>query len=226
LVAEWQFSALYPLTKISECAGSQSVEWHISAAADGTLTNKADAEESSYLYWEAKALVNLKPSLTLPFDPSYVNLSPSNGVLLPFADVVPHLHTALKALSLGVEARTSFITYWLPEMMRFEHQHIAFRFIPQLEYERAAPLRVDPQPDCVTRVFWCFKGVPNDEVADGQWAAARERAATVDWPGVVGLHLRAFDACCFRVLEWCVVARSPARSWADVLHRDGMHVLN
>jgi hypothetical protein len=138
---------------------------------------------------------------------------------------VPHLHTALRALSLGIEARTSFITYWLPEMMRFEQQHIAFRFIPQLEYELAAPLHVDPAPDCITRIFWCFKGVANEEAADGQWDTARERAATVDWPGVVGLDLKAFDASCFRVLEWCVAKGFPAPP-ANVLDRGGMHVLN
>jgi hypothetical protein len=213
LVPQWQFSAVYPLNKIENTAeGKQRINWHVSASPDGILVNKTDSEEASYLYWEAKALVNVRPAAHLPFDPSCVDLSPENAVIMPFEQVVPHLHSALKALALDVEARTSFITYWLPELMHFEHKHVAFRFIPQIEYEQAAPLEIQPKPDCITRVFWVFDGINNEEALADKWDAARSRTETVNWAQVIGLDAKAFDQSVFRVLEWCVHLKLPSVS--------------
>jgi len=45
------------------------------------------------------------------FDPSRPSVSPAHSVLLPIGKVPGYLDTALKALTLHTEARTSFITY-------------------------------------------------------------------------------------------------------------------
>ena len=111
----------------------------------GTLVNKADGEELSYLYWEATASENPLSKSMLPFDPSNVRLDAENSILLPFDQVIPHLQKALKLLALNIEARTDFITYWLPELMRLNDQHVALRFVPQAEYERAARYSRSPR---------------------------------------------------------------------------------
>lgn len=54
---------------------------------------------------------------------------PANSVLLPIGTITPYLDASLRALGLHTEARTSFITYWLPSLLK--HQHIAVRFVPQ-----------------------------------------------------------------------------------------------
>lgn len=69
---------------------------------------------------------------------------------------------ALTALGLHVEARTSFITYWLPSILK--HDFVALRFLHQASYEQAAPLDVEPNPHVVTRVFMLFKRVCEDEL--------------------------------------------------------------
>jgi len=45
------------------------------------------------------------------FDPARPSVSPGDSVLLPIGKVAGYLDTALKALALHTEARTSFITY-------------------------------------------------------------------------------------------------------------------
>jgi len=137
-----------------------------------------------------------------------------------------YLDVALKALALHTEARTSFITlrilffltpfrfcgetdrdvldrYWLPDMLK--HEYVALRFVTQDAYERAAPMRIAPAPDVVTRVFMLFRGVPVGDL--GLWETASARVANADgarfWADVVGVDAaRAADSGLFRVLEW------------------------
>ncbi|KAJ8087491.1 hypothetical protein PM082_006322 [Marasmius tenuissimus] len=100
------------------------------------------------------------------------------------ATLTPYLKTALAALGLHTEARTSFITYWLPSFLKYTH--VALRFVPQASYELAAPMDITPTPDKVTRVFMLFKGV--DRV-DSAWDEAMDRARedVGMWRDVVGL---------------------------------------
>ncbi len=86
-----------------------------------------------------------------------------------------------------------------------KHEYVALRFVAQDAYERAAPMRIAPAPDIVTRVFMLFRGVPVGDL--GHWEAASTRAAGADgarfWTDVVGVDAgRAADSGLFRVLEW------------------------
>ena len=94
--------------------------------------------------------------------------------------------------------------YWLPYMLK--HEYIALRFVAQDAYEQAAPMRIAPTPDVVTRVFMLFRGVAVGDLA--LWESASARAAGVGasgalWADVVGVDVaRAADTGLFRVLEW------------------------
>ncbi|KAG9090128.1 hypothetical protein FRC06_001216 [Ceratobasidium sp. 370] len=91
--------------------------------------------------------------------------------------------------------------YWLPKFQ--QHNHIALRFLPQTEYETAAPMDVTPAPDIKTRVFMLFRGIEEGQV--GSWAEAQTNA-TKDpsgWRAVVGVDPeKTRDTKLFRVLEW------------------------
>ncbi|VDB95549.1 unnamed protein product [Peniophora sp. CBMAI 1063] len=213
LSESWSLSALYPIRPGSTYVDSsygQETSWAVRADSNGMLYDKATESEVSYLYWEART--NLPPPLTPPtspsltpsavaFDPSRAEVSASDSVLLPVDKIPGYLDRVLAALSLHTEARTSFITYWLPSMLK--HAHVALRFVPQSDYEHAARLTVTPAPDIVTRVFMLFRGVEEGEMAN--WTAAVDRAdEDVEfWKGVVGVDVAlAQDASLFRVLEW------------------------
>jgi len=84
-----------------------------------------------------------------------------------------------------------------------KHNHVALRFLPQSVYEQAAPLKISPVPDVITRVFMLFTGV--DEELLPQWPQAQERAChSADfWKDVAGVDcMCSLDESLFRVLEW------------------------
>jgi hypothetical protein len=104
------------------------------------------------------------------FDPARPSVNPGDSVLLPISKVPSYLDAVLKALTLHIEARTSFITlrilfslpthlrfrggetdrdlldrFFLPDMLK--HKYIALRFVAQDAYEKAASLRIAPAPE-------------------------------------------------------------------------------
>ncbi|KAF8314720.1 hypothetical protein DL93DRAFT_2079861 [Clavulina sp. PMI_390] len=133
-------------------------------------------------------------------------LDANNSVLLSISEVPAYLDKALKALDLHVEARTSFITYWLPDLLK--HQYIALRFVPQKEYEKAAVLDILPTPNVVERIFMLFQGIESALATNPEWVHAKEKAEAdvLFWREVVGLPGEAGelmkDDSLFRVLEW------------------------
>ncbi|KAG1844201.1 hypothetical protein DFJ58DRAFT_803181 [Suillus subalutaceus] len=124
-----------------------------------------------------------------------------DSIVIPVDRATVYLDKSLKVLGLHTEARTSFITYWLPSILK--HEYIALRFVPQAAYERAASLSISPQPDVVTRVCMLFKGIRKEHLEI--WANAQMQAEkdVAWWVDVVGVDpARAGDANLFRVLEW------------------------
>ncbi|PBK81584.1 ubiquitin-domain-containing protein [Armillaria gallica] len=214
LVEAWTFSAIYPGAPIKSSESGQSIEWNVNTHEDHTMTDISSGARVSYLFWEAET----NPSLPLSppssprlgqshsdaiprFDPLMAELTDTNSVVLPTSKTALYLDKALITLGLHVEARTSFITYWLPSILK--HNFVALRFLPQASYEHAAPLDIDPKPDVVTRVFMLFKRVCEDEL--DEWEGALSRASeNVDvWKDVVGVDCdRMKDEELFRVLEW------------------------
>ena len=94
-----------------------------------------------------------------------------------------------------------FCRYWLPSILK--HQHLAFRFLPQASYEKAAPLEIFPSPDVTTRVFMIFTGVTEEELQSWPAAGCRASEDVVHWRKIVGVDLeRCSDNNLFRVLEW------------------------
>ncbi|KAJ7496729.1 hypothetical protein FB451DRAFT_201882 [Mycena latifolia] len=209
LTREWDLSVIYPVVPAKRApAGGESIQWDVRTHPDGSLTEHTTGLGVAYLFWEALTNNNIPPSPPSSpvlghsspmqaFSPTTCDLTPADSVLLRVADITPYLDSALRALGLHTEARTSFITYWLPAFLK--HTHVALRFVPQAAYEPAARLDITPAPDVVTRVFMLFKGVPSEKV--DAWSASSEGPER--WREVVGVDVeRALDADLFRVLEW------------------------
>ncbi|KAJ7466257.1 hypothetical protein B0H11DRAFT_2174970 [Mycena galericulata] len=216
LSPEWDLSVVYPVVPSKRGAGGgESIQWNVRTHPDGSLTELGTGLDVSYLFWEALTNhhgKNIPPSplrspvpgnheMTLQnsFSPTTCDLSPVDSVLLSVPDMTPYLDKALLALGLHTEARTSFITYWLPSFLK--HAHVALRFVPQAAYEAVARLDIVPAPDVVTRVFMVFKGVSAEEL--GAWSASVSVEDPARWRSVVGVEVeRALDSSLFRVLEW------------------------
>ncbi|CAE6455774.1 unnamed protein product, partial [Rhizoctonia solani] len=218
LTQYWTFSAIYPPTTViaptkdSKSLG-ESIIWTVNAQPDGKLWDQLTERELTYLFWEAR--INPKPlsspptarpsspfeALSHSFDPASPTILPNHSALLPFDKVTGYVDDVLLALGLHTEARTSFITYWLPDMSK--HAFIALRFLPQHEYEKAAPLDVSPAPQVVTRVFMLFRGVQESQIEYWTDAVAMAQKEVSVWRDIVGVDVaRAQDKSLFRVLEW------------------------
>ncbi|CAE7142230.1 unnamed protein product [Rhizoctonia solani] len=207
--------AIYPPTAIKTPADGlgQTIAWTVDAQPDGMLWDQATRREVAYLFWEAHTNPKLlssppttrpsSPVETLPhvFDPASPILTPRHSALLPFDKVTGYIDDVLLALGLHTEARTSFITYWLPDLSK--HAFIALRFLPQEEYEKAAPLNITPMPEVATRVFMLFRGVEESQIELWNDAVEMGRMDASVWKDTVGIDAtKVHDTSLFRVLEW------------------------
>ncbi|CUA71001.1 hypothetical protein RSOLAG22IIIB_09288 [Rhizoctonia solani] len=216
----WTFTGIYPPTAVTTTTkdnmpGRESISWVVDAHPDGILWDHATKREITYLFWEAhpnrKTLRSPPltrssspvegPSPSHTFDPASPVVLPGHSAVLSFNKVTGYIDDVLLALGLHAEARTSFITYWLPDLSK--HAFIALRFLPQHEYEKAAPLNISPAPQVVSRVFMLFRGVEESRI--GLWNDAVDMAQkdVSMWRDIVGVDVdRVHDKSLFRVLEW------------------------
>jgi len=118
--------------------------WNVRAYPDGHLVNLSDNREYSYLFWEGT-----------PWD---ANWDFGEGYCIPGADTASFLQQKLGELGMIPKEYNEFIVYWLPQMQNNPYNLITFQWD---EYERVAPLEIDPEPDSVLRVFMVFAPLQN-----------------------------------------------------------------
>ncbi|KAK0435428.1 hypothetical protein EV421DRAFT_2061770 [Armillaria borealis] len=212
LVKAWSFSVVYPDGPITASKfGQESITWDVKTHNDHTLTDMSTGTRVSYLFWETKTNPGLPPSPPAspqmlpnaihPFNPLRPEVTNDNSVVLHASEAAIYLDKALTALGLHIEAKTSFITFWLPFILK--HSYVALNFLPQASYEHAAPLDVEPKPDVVIRVFMLFKRVCEDELNEWEGALSRASEDADLWKGIVGVDTEGMEnEKLFRVLEW------------------------
>ncbi|KAK0437623.1 hypothetical protein EV421DRAFT_1907114 [Armillaria borealis] len=209
MVNSWSYSAVHPDVPLRVWTVDRMERRY----SGGSYHDQFGALEP-YLFWEAETNLGLPPSppssprldpshsdIIFPFDPSLAELTDNNSVVLPTSKAALYLDKALAALGLHVEARTSFITYWLPSNLK--HDFVALCFLPEASYEHAVPLDIQPKPDVITLVFMLFKRVCEDEFDEWEGAVSRASENVDVWKGVVGAEYdRMRDGALFTVLEW------------------------
>ncbi|KAG8777470.1 hypothetical protein FRB91_001761 [Serendipita sp. 411] len=215
------FTGVYPVSPIKTSdSGEEMIRWNVETRKDGTLLDLGTGLEVAYIYWKASAVSPLSPPSSRPvtpinadhdpgvevLDPMGLAIDPKNSVLVSLAMLPTYLDTTMRTLGLHTEARTSFITYWLPNMHRYSH--IALRFLSQAAYEKSAPLNIIPQPTEMMRVIMVWKGVKEtDAFEGGPWKDAMNRFQKMpvgEWKQIVGVSGTNLRECGegLRVLEW------------------------
>ncbi|KAK0200645.1 hypothetical protein DFS33DRAFT_1456844 [Desarmillaria ectypa] len=211
LIKAWLFSAVYPGVRMKDAEFGQSITWNVKTHDDHTITDITNGTQVSYLFWEAKtnslsppsppASPRMLPNGVHPFNPSLRQITNDNSVVLHTPKVAAYLDKALTALDLHIEARTSFITFWLPSIQK--HDYVALHFLPQSSYQYAAPLEIDPEQDVVIRIFMLFKRVCKDDLEDWEGALSWASEHVEFWQSVVSMDCDGMkDEKLFRVLEW------------------------
>lgn len=117
--------------------------WNVIAKPDGTLINKEDNQEYSYLFWEANS--NNKYDL-------------SKGFVVKGEDTAKFLQKTLAKLGLTPREYNEFIVYWLPQMRDNKYNLITFQ---NKDYTDTAKLDIQPEPDSILRVFMAYKPLDN-----------------------------------------------------------------
>ncbi len=141
--------------------------WDVTAYPDGTVVNKADNEEYSYLFWEGTS------------DTEY---DFSKGFVVSGADTEEFLKEKLKYLGLTPKEYNEFIVYWLPEMINNQYNLISFQ---QEIYTDNAVLEITPKPDSIQRVFMAFKPLDTKVEVEEQELLPFERHgfSVIEWGG-------------------------------------------
>ena len=127
-----EFTYTYPYT--------EDGHWDVVAKPDGTIINQADNEEYSYLFWEG-----ISPNFTPDF---------SEGFCVKGEDTTEFLRTVLSQMGLTPKEYNEFIVYWAPQMQNNAYNLISFQ---TENYEQVAPLKVNPAPDNMLRVYMAYK---------------------------------------------------------------------
>lgn len=113
--------------------------WEVTAEPDGTLTDKRDGKEYSYLFWEG--LTNVEYDF-------------SKGFVVKGEDTRVFLQTILPEMGLLPKEYNEFIVYWLPKMEGNPYNLITFQTD---RYTENAKLTISPEPDSILRVFMAYR---------------------------------------------------------------------
>lgn len=143
--------------------------WSVTAEPDGTLIDKEDGEEYSYLFWEGT---------------DDVQYDMSKGFVVKGEDTLEFLREKLKYLGMTAKEYNEFIVYWLPKMQNNPYNFITFQ---NEAYSNNAKLKITPEPDSILRVFMAYK--PLDEAISIQEqnlkSFNRQGFSVIEWGGTI-----------------------------------------
>ncbi|MDR3119910.1 MAG: hypothetical protein LBU58_01015, partial [Clostridiales bacterium] len=141
--------------------------WHVTAFPDGTLINRDDGMEYSYLFWEG----------------AETDIDFSRGFVVPGADTGAFLREKLAALGLTPREYNEFIVYWAPKMQGNAYNLISFQ---GESYTGSVGLLVTPEPDSLLRVFMAYRALddPIDVPPQEIHPFERKGFTVVEWGGV------------------------------------------
>lgn len=143
--------------------------WQVNALPDGSLINKNDQKEYSYIFWEGVGS-------------EYIDWDLSTGFVVRGSDTREFLQNTLEQIGLTPKEYNEFIVYWYPKMMENEYNLIHFA---GKQYTDTAVLTVEPQPDSILRVFMVYKAIDepiNIQPQDFK-PFNREGFTVVEWGG-------------------------------------------
>ena len=149
---------------------TQDGHWEVTADTDGTLINKADGLEYSYIFWEGA---------TDKFIADF-----SKGFCVKGEDTTKFLQTILPQMGLTPKEYNEFIVYWAPLMQENPYNLISFQTD---NYEANAPLTINPAPDCMLRVYMAYKPLTSPVDIEPQTFEpfVRKGFTVVEWGGCV-----------------------------------------
>ncbi|OGH71396.1 MAG: hypothetical protein A2921_04615 [Candidatus Magasanikbacteria bacterium RIFCSPLOWO2_01_FULL_43_20b] len=142
--------------------------WFVRATPQSDLFNYADKTNYPYLFWEGRA---------------YGFTTPDNGFVMSKDEVGVKMTQILGQLGLNGKETKDFLEFWQPKLE--VKPYVFVTFVPQREFDKAAPLSVNPKPDTIIRVFMDYTLLDAPiEVAPMQIKTPERKGFTVvEWGG-------------------------------------------
>ncbi len=110
--------------------------WFVRATPQSELFNYTDKTNYPYLFWEGKA---------------YNFITPNYGFVMSKDEVGVKMPKILAKLGLNEKETNDFLDFWQTKLE--VKPYVFVTFLPQREFDKLAPLTVNPKPDTVIRVF-------------------------------------------------------------------------
>jgi len=116
--------------------------WLVKAKPNGEIYNYGDGQIYPYLFWEGHGVNYTRPE---------------KGFVVKRGDVEEFLINKLSDLGLIKNEYDEFIEYWQPKMT--DSPYYLVNFVSKEEFDKIAPLTVEPEPDTIIRVFMDYQGL-------------------------------------------------------------------
>ncbi|MBD3330787.1 hypothetical protein GF354_04635 [Candidatus Peregrinibacteria bacterium] len=144
--------------------------WKVKAYSDGTLYNYEDKQTYPYLFWEGHSDKELKVD---------------KGFMVSKKELESFLTGSLKELGLNAQESDDFMEFWYPIMMDNSENYFYVTFVGTQDFNKIAPLAIEPCPDTLLRVFMYYEPVAAPYAVIPQELKGMERRGftVVEWGG-------------------------------------------
>lgn len=144
--------------------------WNVKATPSGDIYNYGDNKSYPYLFWEGYALGYSQPQ---------------EGFVIESSNVEKFLREKLAKQGLVGREIDEFVEFWAPKMTETPYYFVTF--VPQVEFDKLAPLNINPKPETVIRVFMDYTPLerPIRVTAQILKTPVRRGFTVVEWGGAL-----------------------------------------
>ncbi len=161
---------VWPNGGFSKTEPSYKNGWFVKASPDGKLYNYDDKKTYPYLFWEGRGINYNRPQ---------------KGFVVKQENLKKFLEEKLAKLGLIPKEYNEFIDYWQEKMK--DSPYYLINFVPKEEFDKIAPLNIEPKPDTIIRVFMDYqkldKPIPVEEPK--LITPQRKGFTVVEWGGAL-----------------------------------------
>jgi len=142
--------------------------WFVRASKDGKILNYTDGKEYEYLFWEGY---------------EYNYEVPCYGFVMSRENVDAKMYNILEKLGMNKKESADFMEFWQEKLT--QKPYVFVTFLPQNEFDKIAPLEVNPAPDTVIRVFMDYQPLDQPITMREPFIMTPERKGftVVEWGG-------------------------------------------
>jgi hypothetical protein len=145
--------------------------WNVKAEPNGSLYNYDDGKTYDYLFWEG-------------ISDKSVDIG-NYGYVVKRKNLKTFIGVSLSKMGLNRTEIKDFKEFWIPEMLKNNEKYFEITFIGTEDFNKVAPLEIEPAPQSLLRVFMNYEPTNTKRVMTPQKFTKFERDGftVVEWGG-------------------------------------------